>query len=76
MACKSCTSTSLSDTQRQVLEALAQSSEACGSKELATATGLAAKQVSCQITSLKNKGYVSSPERCMYAITAEGKAAL
>jgi predicted transcriptional regulator len=34
------------------------------------------KQVSCQITALKKKGYVASPERCKYAITADGKKAL
>lgn len=76
MACTSCKTTGLSDTQRQVLEALAQNSEACGSKELAAATGLESKQISCQITALKNKGFVSSPARCKYAITAEGKSQL
>jgi len=76
MACKTCETTSLSDAQRQVLEALAQSVEACGNKELAAATGLEAKQISCQITALKNKGYVSSPVRCKYEITDQGKGAL
>jgi len=76
MACKTCEPASLSDAQRQVLEALAQSAEACGSKELAASTGLEAKQISCQITALKNKGYVSSPARCKYEITDQGKGAL
>jgi len=76
MACASCATTSLSDTQRQILEALAKSSEACGSKDLAAATGLEAKQVSCQITALKNKGYVTSPVRCKYEITEQGKGML
>jgi Fe2+ or Zn2+ uptake regulation protein len=76
MACPSCKPTPLSDTQRQVLEALAQSLEPCGSKELATATGLESKQISCQITALKNKGYVSCPARCKYEITAQGKEQL
>ena len=76
MACASCATTSLSDTQRQILEALAKSSEACGSKDLAAAIGLEAKQVSCQITALKNKGYVSSPVRCKYEITEQGKGIL
>lgn len=73
MACKPGGDTLLSDTQRQVLEALGNSPEACGSKELAAATGLEAKQISCQITALKNKGYVSSPVRCKYEITEQGK---
>ena len=76
MACPSCQTTTLNETQRQVLEALAHSPEACGSKELAAATGLEAKQVSCQITALKNKGYVSSPARCKYEITEQGKGML
>jgi Fe2+ or Zn2+ uptake regulation protein len=76
MACKPCGSTPLNENQRQVLEALAQSTEACGSKELAAATGLEAKQISCQITALKNKGYVSSPARCKYKITELGKGML
>ena len=76
MACKSCTTTGLSDTQRQVLEALANSPDACGSKDLAAATGLESKQISCQITALKNKGFVSSPARCKYEITEAGKSQL
>jgi len=76
MACTTCAPASLSDAQRQVLEALAQSAEACGSKDLAAATGLESKQISCQLTALKNKGYVSSPARCKYEITTTGKDAL
>ena len=76
MACKPCGTNALSDTQRHVLEALAKSPEACGSKELAAATGLEAKQISCQITALKNKGYISSPARCKYEITEQGQSVL
>lgn len=76
MACTTGSPASLSDAQRQVLEALAQNAEACGSKELAAATGLESKQISCQLTALKNKGYVSSPARCKYEITTTGKDAL
>jgi Fe2+ or Zn2+ uptake regulation protein len=76
MACTTGSPASLSDAQRQVLEALAQNAEACGSKELAAATGLESKQISCQLTALKNKGYVSSPARCKYQITTTGKDAL
>lgn len=76
MACTTCKTNTLSDTQRQVLEALAKSPEACGSKELAATTGLESKQISCQMTALKNKGYVASPARCKYEITEQGKDAL
>jgi Fe2+ or Zn2+ uptake regulation protein/biotin operon repressor len=73
MGCKTCAPPPLNDQQRLVLEALAKSDAACGSKDLATATGLESKQVSCQITALKNKGYIASPVRCKYEITEQGK---
>ena len=76
MGCPSCGSNTLSDQQRTVLTALAQTNEPCGTKELATTTGMESKQISCQITSLKTKGYVASPVRCKYAITDLGKDAL
>ena len=76
MGCKTCAKESVNDNQRLVLEALARSKEACGSKDIAAASGLEAKQVSCQITALKKKGYVDSPARCKYAITGEGKKAI
>ncbi len=73
MACKP---KELSDKQREVLEALANTSDPCGSKDIAAVTSLETKQISCQITSLKKKGYVDSPARCKYAITDQGKDAL
>jgi len=77
MACKSkCGSKGLSDKQRQVLEALAKCKKACGSKDIAAATSLEPKQVSCQVTALKKKGFIESPARCKYAITSDGKSAL
>ena len=76
MGCKSCANTTLSEQQRAVLSALAGTEEPCGSKEIAAVTGLESKQISCQITALKNKGYVDSPVRCKYQITEQGKTAL
>ena len=80
MACKpesKCGSKGLSDKQREVLEALSNCTEdACGSKDIADATSLESKQVSCQITALKKKGFVDSPVRCKYSITNSGKEAL
>ncbi|MCK5069105.1 MAG: transcriptional repressor [Desulfocapsa sp.] len=66
----------LSDEQKQVLEAMNKCDGPCGSKDIAAATGLETKQVSCRITALKKKGYVDSPVRCKYGITGEGKTAL
>lgn len=76
MGCKTCVTTTLSDQQRSVLSVLAGSTEPCGSKEIAAVTGMESKQISCQITALKNKGYVASPIRCKYQITDQGKIAL
>lgn len=75
MACKK-KCEELTDEQKQVLNALATSSEPSGAKDIAVATGLESKQVSCRITALKKKGYVASPVRCKYEITPEGRKAL
>jgi len=66
----------MSDEQKQVLEAMNKCDGPCASKDIAAATGLETKQVSCRITALKKKGYVDSPVRCKYGITSEGKTAL
>ena len=76
MGCKKCGPAPLNDNQKEVLKALANSTEACGSKDIAAVTSLEAKQVSCQLTSLKKKGYIASPVRCKYEITDEGKKAI
>jgi len=71
-----CKKGALSDEQKQVLEAMEKCDAPCASKDIAAATGLESKQVSCRITALKKKGYVGSPVRCKYEITNEGKTAL
>lgn len=72
----SCKKNVLSDRQREVLEALANSDEVCANKDIAAVTSLEPKQISCQLTALKKKGFVTSPVRCKYEITEAGKAAL
>ncbi len=74
--CKSKCGSGLTDEQKKVLEAIANSDEPLSTKEIAGATGLTSNQVSCRIRSLKSKGYVESPARCKYAVTTDGKAAL
>ena len=76
MPCETCEKSLLNDSQKSVLSALAQSAEPCGSKEISAATGLESKQISCQMTALKKKGYVESPVRCKYTITPQGKEVL
>lgn len=75
MAC-GCKKGALNDKQKEVLEAMSKCDEPCASKDIAAAVGKEAKQISCQITALKKKGYIDSPVRCKYAITSEGKTAL
>lgn len=78
--CKSTQTTScdsaLPAEQRQILEALAKCATPCGTRDIAAATGLESKQISCRLTAMKTKGYVASPERCKYAITADGRKAI
>lgn len=57
-----------------ILQALAKCDGPCGSKDIVQATGLDKKVVSEQIAELKKKGFVDSPVRCKYGITAAGKA--
>ena len=71
-----CKTGGLSDAQKPVLEAMAKCDVPCASKDIAAATGLETKAVSCKITALKKKGYVGSPARCKYEITSEGKTAI
>jgi Fe2+ or Zn2+ uptake regulation protein len=66
----------LPDEQKKILQALVDCKGPCAAKEIASATGLDAKIVSCKITDLKKKGYVDSPVRCKYGVTAEGLAAM
>ena len=71
-----CTKKMLSDEQKKVLQALADCDDPCVAKEIAAATGLDAKAVSCKIAYLKKNGYVDSPVRCKYGVTAAGRTAM
>lgn len=73
MGCKSNKCASLTDSQKTVLAALADSTGPLAGKEIAASAGLEAKQVSTQLNSLKKMGYVSSPVRCKYQVTDQGK---
>lgn len=74
---KKCGSNSeLTDEQKNILTTMANQTDPCACKEIATASGMESKSVSCKLTALKNKGYVDSPARCKYAITEAGRAAI
>ena len=66
----------LTDEQKNILTAMANQADPCACKEIAAASGMESKSVSCKLTALKNKGYVESPARCKYAITEAGRAAI
>ncbi len=71
-----CAKKVFTDEQKKVLQAMADCVGPCAAKDIAAATGLDAKVVSGKIADLKKQGYVDSPERCKYGITAEGRAAM
>ncbi|PLX50316.1 MAG: hypothetical protein C0613_04525 [Desulfobulbaceae bacterium] len=66
----------LSDEHKKILAAMAEMHEPSACKDIAAAVGMESKSVSCKLTSLKKKGYIDSPVRCKYTITADGQAAL
>ena len=71
-----CAKKGLSDEQKKVLQAMADCDGPCAAKDIAAATGLDAKMISSWITDFKKKGYVDSPVRCKYGITAEGRTVM
>lgn len=75
MGCK-CGSKELTDEQKKILKAMAEMGDACACKDIAGATGIPGKSVSCRLTSLKKKGYIESPKRCKYVVTDAGREAL
>ncbi|MDH3392485.1 MAG: hypothetical protein OEL66_00635 [Desulfobulbaceae bacterium] len=66
----------LTDEQKKILTTMAGQTEPCACKEIAAASGMESKAVSCKLTALKNKGYIESPARCKYTITEAGRAAI
>ena len=66
----------LTEDQRAILQALVTIDGPCGTKDIVATSGLETKVVTSKMAALKKKGYVGSPARCKYGITAEGKTAL
>ncbi len=73
MACSCNCKSGLTTEQKKILREMAKMTEPSGSKDVAAATGLESKSVSCRLTSLKKKGFIDSPVRCKYVITEEGR---
>jgi predicted transcriptional regulator len=71
-----CSSKTLTDEQKRVLEAMEKCDGPCTTKEIAASTGLDAKVVSKDIADLKKLGLVGSPVRCKWGITDTGRNAL
>lgn len=71
-----CAKKMLTDEQKMVLQAMADFHGPCVAKDIAAATGLEAKLVTGKIADLKKQGFVDSPVRCKYGITADGRTAI
>lgn len=74
--CKGSTAEALNDKQKLILGIMHELNEPSACKIIAAGCGLDSKAVSCQLKSLQGKGYVESPARCLYAITADGRSAV
>ena len=66
----------IDENQKKILSALASLAKPASGKEVAASAGLDAKVVSNEIKKLKSKGFVDSPVRCKYGVTAFGKEQL
>jgi predicted transcriptional regulator len=67
---------SLSPVKQEILEALLLSDKPVKAADLATDVNLSSQAVRGHILGLTRVGYICSPEKSQYAITAKGKAAL
>lgn len=76
MGCQCSCKKEITDEQKKILQAMAVMKTACASQDIAAATGIDGKSVGSHLKTLKTKGYVGSPARCKYEITADGKAAI
>lgn len=75
MSC-ACGAKTVTDEQKQILEALVKIDGPCGTKDVVEETGLEKKLVSATITKMKKQGLVDSPARCKHGITDDGRTAL
>ncbi len=64
----------LDEIQKRILKALAEFTEPAGCKEIAEKAGLPTPKVTGKLRGLKNRGFVESPVKGKYVITAEGKS--
>ncbi len=71
-----CGTLSLSDEQKEILAAMEKCGGPCGTKDIATATGIDSKALTGKIADLKKQGLADSPARCKHGITADGVKAL
>lgn len=70
------TITKINENEKAVLTALEKLGTASGSKDIAAELNLKPKTISGAIKKLKSSGYIESPARCKYSITAQGKEQL
>lgn len=58
---------------KSILKALSKMKDPAGNSEIEKATGIEKSKLAAKVKKLKDAGFVDSPERCKYSITAEGK---
>ncbi len=59
--------------EKKVLKALKDMAAPATNKQIATAANLTGKDVTAAVKTLKAAGFVTSPARCKYGLTAAGK---
>jgi len=65
----------LQEEQKKILKAMTGLEEPAGCKEIGEASDIPWRTVMAKLRGLKNEGYVESPEKGKYVITAKGKKA-
>ena len=68
-----CSSKSITEEQKKILEAMEQCSGPCTTKEVAGSISMDTKVVSKEISALKKQGFADSPVRCKHGITDAGR---
>lgn len=63
----------LDSEMKSILKVLSKMKEPAGNSEIEKASGIAKTKLGPKMKKLKDAGFIDSPERCKYCITAVGK---
>ncbi len=73
---KKATKPLLTEEQRTILRVLSRTKKPLKKADIVAKSGLSSEGVTNRLKTLKAKGYIESPEKGLYTITAEGRNAL